>query len=197
MKLMTCIFGTLLAASATAANASEYGCKVLLCLANPDGPRAVSECVPPINQLFHELARGRAFPTCEFASAPGVSGGPSWAQQGLSYYDVCPAGTTALSAGSYAIQGAAVPSSWSTTLFTGIGEGDGLSPGSGSGYVGLARKVCVGNKVTDTWISTGSGQDMSTVQASVFDRVVQLDPQGSPNVIDVYVNAAMYRRLRW
>ena len=198
MKPMTCLLGALLAGSALVANASEYGCTVLLCLANPNGPRAVADCVPPVNKLFHDLARGRAFPTCDLASAPGAAGGISWAQRGSSYYDICPAGTTALDAGSYAIQGGATPLSWgSATLYTGIGEGDGLSPGSGSGAVALSSKVCVGRKVTDIWITTGSGQDMDSVPATVFDRVVLLDPQGSPNIIDVYVNAVLYSRVRW
>lgn len=54
---------------ANSANASEYGCKVVLCLSNPNGPRAVSECNPPINQLERDLAKGRSFPTCEEAGS--------------------------------------------------------------------------------------------------------------------------------
>lgn len=45
--------------------ASDYGCKVLFCLANPAGPEAVSECVPPIERLYSDLADGDPFPTCE------------------------------------------------------------------------------------------------------------------------------------
>lgn len=30
----------------------RWGCEVLLCLANPNGPRAVSECRPPIDKLL-------------------------------------------------------------------------------------------------------------------------------------------------
>ena len=191
MKFRTLAFGALLAGSAMAANASDYGCKVLLCLANPNGPKAVSECVPPINQLFRDLARGRAFPTCDLASAPGGPGGRSWAQQNFSYYDVCPSGTTALSSGLYAVQGSA------TLVYRGIGEGDGMSPGSGDDYTPLPGKVCVGNKVGDTYVSMGSGDDYSSYAAGVYDRVVMLDPAGSPNIIDVYVDSALYRRVRW
>ena len=49
--------------------ASDYGCRVLLCLANPDGPTAVAMCIPPITQLWRDLARvpPRPFPTCDEA----------------------------------------------------------------------------------------------------------------------------------
>lgn len=48
------------------------GCLVLLCLAAPSW-RAIPQCVPPITQLWRDLARGRAFPSC------GMSGGANTA----------------------------------------------------------------------------------------------------------------------
>src|SRR5205814_2149317 len=48
----------------------DWGCEVLLCLANPNGPTAVAPCVPPIRRLWRELARGHAFPTCAMATGP-------------------------------------------------------------------------------------------------------------------------------
>ena len=187
MKLRTLALGTLLAGSAMAANASDYGCKVLLCLANPNGPKAVSECVPPINQLFRDLARGRAFPTCDLASAPNnPGGGRSWAQQGISYYDPCPEGTSELPRGQFAVQGYDA-----NTYYTGIGDGSDVIPSSDSAMPG---KVCVGNRVG--WTSVGSRFD-DYITAGVYDRVVMMDAQGSPNIIDVYVNSQLYRRVRW
>jgi len=53
------------------------GCPVLLCLAAPSW-RAIPECVPPIQQLFRDLARSRAFPTCAMAGA-GNSASHAWA----------------------------------------------------------------------------------------------------------------------
>jgi hypothetical protein len=54
------------------------GCTVLLCLAAPSW-RAIPQCVPPIRQLFKDLARGRVFPSCGMA---GLGNGSShaWAQ---------------------------------------------------------------------------------------------------------------------
>jgi hypothetical protein len=43
------------------------GCTVLLCLAAPKWS-AIPQCVPPIRQLFHDLARGRSFPTCKMSN---------------------------------------------------------------------------------------------------------------------------------
>ena len=53
------------------------GCKVLLCLAAPSW-RSIPECVPTINQLHRDLARGKPFPTCSMASA-GNSANNDWA----------------------------------------------------------------------------------------------------------------------
>jgi hypothetical protein len=53
------------------------GCLVLLCLAAPSW-RAIPQCVPPVRQLFRDLARGRPFPTCAMAGA-GNAAGNRWA----------------------------------------------------------------------------------------------------------------------
>ena len=53
------------------------GCKVLLCLAAPSW-RSILECVPTINQLHRDLARGKPFPTCSMAGA-GNSANNAWA----------------------------------------------------------------------------------------------------------------------
>lgn len=52
--------------------ASDWGCQVLLCLSNPSGPEAVSQCVPPIERLWNELRHGHPFPSCD--TGPSGSG---------------------------------------------------------------------------------------------------------------------------
>nr|WP_260858771.1 hypothetical protein [Paraburkholderia sp. BCC1885] len=52
----------------TLAHADDWGCQVLLCLANPGGPEQYSECVPPIERLWSALRHGDPFPTCDFGS---------------------------------------------------------------------------------------------------------------------------------
>lgn len=170
-----------------AANASDYGCKVLLCLANPNGPTAVAECVDPINQLWDDLAHFRPFPTCEMS-------GDSYAKPGYSYYDQCPNGTSALSDGTYAVQGGS-PSPVQQ-VYAGIGEGDGVSGNWQSGGA-LPQKICVGNRLGQTITSIGSGEDSHTVPADVYDYVVAMDPQRSPRFIDVFVESTLFRRVRW
>ncbi len=54
---------------AVPAKASEWGCKVLLCLASPGSPTQYSACVPPIKKLWKHLAAGRSFPSCDFVEA--------------------------------------------------------------------------------------------------------------------------------
>ncbi len=62
--LLTLVTGLLLAPLPARA---VDGCVVLLCLAAPSW-RAIPQCVPPIRQLFRDLARGKSFPTCGMAS---------------------------------------------------------------------------------------------------------------------------------
>jgi hypothetical protein len=54
------------------------GCLVLLCLAAPNW-RAIPQCVPPIKQLFRDLARGKSFPSCSMAGA-GTRARHTWAR---------------------------------------------------------------------------------------------------------------------
>lgn len=57
---------------------TRWACEVALCMANPSGPMAVAECVPPIQKLQRELAKGHAYPVCPFvASGGGNTGGGS------------------------------------------------------------------------------------------------------------------------
>lgn len=48
--------------------ADDWGCQVLLCLADPRGPETESECKPPIKKLWKALAHGDAFPSCDFST---------------------------------------------------------------------------------------------------------------------------------
>ena len=50
---------------------TRWACEVALCMANPSGPMAVAECVPPIKKLQRELAKGRAYPVCPFVASGG------------------------------------------------------------------------------------------------------------------------------
>jgi hypothetical protein len=48
-----------------AADDDSDPCKIALCLANPNGPTAVAECVPPIKHLMKRLAQGKSVPQCD------------------------------------------------------------------------------------------------------------------------------------
>ena len=71
------------------AHAQDWGCQVLLCLANPGGPTQYAECVGPISRLGDALRRGQVFPTCRGASA-STSGtdGKFYRKHGYGFIDV-------------------------------------------------------------------------------------------------------------
>lgn len=52
------------------------GCKALLCFAAPSW-RDIPECVPTIQQVLHDMARGKPFPTCSMAG-PANSATHQW-----------------------------------------------------------------------------------------------------------------------
>lgn len=172
----------------SSAEASDYGCQVLLCLANPAGPMAVSACVPPISQLWRDLARTppRPFPTCDEAR-------PAVAIRNTSWYDPCPEGTVALEAGAYATLASDL---YALSPVIGIGTGDDLAPTIDSGPLS-SRKVCVSGprSQVSTWLGSVDGGSM--VMVTTYDRMVVMDPASSPRVIDVYVDGSLYRRVRW
>ncbi|HEY8097009.1 MAG TPA: hypothetical protein VIE65_13080 [Methylobacter sp.] len=73
------LIGTLFAFSGTA-QADDWGCQVLLCLANPKGAMAVTPCVPPIMKLLQEMAKPWSSfspPTCDMSSGSSSAGGGS------------------------------------------------------------------------------------------------------------------------
>lgn len=200
MNWKAVLFSSALLSVGTLAQASDYGCKVLMCLANPNGPKAVKECEPPIDRLWYDLARSNDFPSCDMAQGPN---GRSYAQLGTSYYDACPSGTTALSNGASAIQGlpAAAPNQliYQQSVYVGIGSGDSLAPDNSEFARPMPAKTCVGSLLGNILVEVGSGGETgyTTVNTNVYDRVVLMDPIGNPRLIDVFVDNQLYRRVRW
>ena len=195
------------AASAQAPNIPEpvhdWGCEVLLCLANPAGPTAVSECRPPIHKLWRHLAKGRAFPTCTMATGPE---GGSYARMGYSHYDPCPPGTTALDWGERAqlagpVGGAVPPSASnmpsgyvaaaSNQTYIGIGTGDGLAAPGQDGQP--PSKVCVGGYRGTRQVWTADGGE----GIAAYDMIFIAQAHASPRVIDVYIDNQFWQRVRW
>jgi hypothetical protein len=195
----------------TPAQASEHGCVCLLCLANPAGPMAVASCVADITQLFDDLIHLHPFPECEMS-------GNSNAQQGYSYYDACPSGTSALASGAYAIQGtpgqeySQVNSFFGgfggnggyvgENYYTGIGTGEGYNPfqmnsDSSSLFAQPTTKTCVGNQIGTTSIPVSNGDGSTYLQVGVYDNLVAMSPVSQPRYIDVFVDGQLYRRVRW
>lgn len=193
MKLKNVLFGVFIIGASGSAHASDYGCKVLLCLANPGGPTQFAECVPPISQLWDDLRNFRPFPTCDLASVPNSQGG-SYARQGTSYYDICPAGTTALAEQTYAIKNGAP-----NAAYLGIGSGDQLYPQSSDGSpIPMPVKTCVSGLTGTTNIPISNSEGWATwVPANVYSTVVPLQPLNTSRIIDVYIDGQIHNRVHW
>ncbi len=192
-KLLVSLF---IVGAASSAHASEYGCKVLLCLANPasnGGPKGVTECQPPINQLYHDLSKGRPFPTCDQADG---NDGSSYARQVYDPYDPCPAPLQPAALGSYVVQGQRKTSGGNAGMWGGDGlytlAGQPLVSGSQDSGYSTGARACVGNSVGA--YTVGSYDDSYTV--NVFDKVVW-QPAQNPQAIDVFIDNTWQQRVRW
>lgn len=75
----------LAALAAAPAHADDFGCKVLLCILNPQGWSSVGACVPPVEQAFRMVARGKPWPQCPEAGSQG--------RIGYEKFKDCPEGT--------------------------------------------------------------------------------------------------------
>jgi len=74
-------------ASGAHAQDASFGCKVLLCAAaTAPGWSGIPYCVPVMQALFRQLAKGGGWPACPEGHASGL---------GYEPYQACPAGLTA------------------------------------------------------------------------------------------------------
>ncbi len=195
-RLWCLCFALVIGLSSYVASADQWGCEVLLCLSNPAGPTAVKECEPPIHRLWDHLWDGYEFPTCEMAKDGKSS---AYAKLGFNFFDPCPPRMRPLARVERAVQatmGGGMRAAWKSAsvsaVSTGIGDGERYS--FRNRYVRPMPLVCVGNQVGTT---SESPDGRSWFRVSVYDRVTILRPQASPRIIDVFINGALFRRVRW
>ncbi|MDN7842677.1 hypothetical protein [Burkholderia multivorans] len=151
--LVALSLATTLSAMPALAHADDWGCQVLLCLANPGGPEQYSACVPPIEKLWTALRHGHPFPVCDF-SAGLASLSPEVRD--------------------------AIPAAWNANLGAGTGA---YNTWAGSGYCredllywggpeqsmplcrafGAINVVIDGTLYTRVWWGTGGGAGNSTI----------------------------------
>lgn len=204
--------------SSSAAKADDWGCEVVMCLANPAGPMAASACVPPITRLFAALSKKKPdpFPTC--ASANGAAA----AQQGFNYFDACPSGSTALPSGSKAVQVsravyaelarqareitalsnspifAMQATAYSNTAAAGGAGWDKVKSGIGTGE-GIAvspaegGKVCVSGALGPVYLPDND----QFVEVPAYEKVTTLERAATPRYIDVFVDGKQFTRVRF
>lgn len=177
----------------------QWGCKVVLCLANPAGPMSAAACVPPITALWQALSKAPPdpFPTCDQAKASGT-----YAALANTYYKQCPAPLTPLAAGVMAVLATPAQIAGNNYFYggnepvlTGIGDGSGSSPQTNIGDSGgtpMPPLVCVGKQVGTTITSTGSGEDETSTSANAYDQIVLIPADPSSLLVNVYVQNALF-----
>jgi hypothetical protein len=182
---------------------SNWGCEVLVCLSDRRGPMTETACRQPIQRLYRALFRWRPqpFPVCIMASGSDARTSGNYAEVGPpSYYDACPAGTTALPEGQVAMYAGSVQvnsTAPAVTYVRGIGEGAGYYPGMGGDNGGaMPQKVCVGGSNGTTTYTVGTGDNSDTVTVPTYSNIALIDPAGDTFTINVYTNGQLFRTIR-
>ncbi|MDP9902438.1 hypothetical protein [Variovorax ginsengisoli] len=188
------------------AHADDYGCKVLLCLADPAGPMAQNECRPPIRRFIEGQSKHPKdpFPTCE-------EGAPAMMRPGMRMFDACPEGTDTLAADRMALQLTPTVFAQLTQaqrpgrpIILGSGPGIQLPEGMviqrGIGEGGQINepqrdKVCVGQRLGLMMVNAGAEQPPWQVEA--FEQITTMAPAASPRVVDIYISGKLYRSTRY
>ena len=171
---------------------NDYGCKVLLCLADPQGPKTQTECRPPINRLERDLRRGRPFPTCNMGSASRSN----YARYRVGSADPCPVGTRALAADLKAMSDGSnstppVTPHGQPTAYTALPPGNVVE--ANYGIFGLSlQQVCVGNARGSRYVWLNG----DTESVPVYDRVFVGRGQSS-RAVDVVIDNKLWHTVHF
>lgn len=172
----------------------EWGCKVLLCLADPRGPKTEPECRPPIDRLYEELrSRHPHFPTCPMA------GDGNYARALLDPFDPCSLAGEGLTDApeGYVAEGRRVevrPGRYRTEITKSPRMNTaGRDRGDDSTF---ATKACVKDPQGIYRWSEGWGDSAVDHTARLYGTVLWLEPQGS-RAIDVFIDGTLWRRVRY
>jgi len=173
----------------------RWGCEVLLCLANPNGPKAVSECHPPIDRLFKCLSKRHP---CKFPKCPMAGDGNYAAQDNKSAFDPCSLYGMEDAPEGYVGQGkksgrkikaeSRYRYNWGGDHYFSGDEG-------GGGYWG-GSKACVRNYVGTDYIEYYSNGDYESRPVRYYEEVMW-QPEKSRRVINVFVDGNLYQRVHW
>lgn len=176
---------------ATPAQAND-DCTIVLCLLNPEGPRAEQTvCRPAIDKFFRDLARGRrGWPHCE---GSGVD-----LQFVNSPFDPCPDGLVEAQAGAWVAQGKPRrrERSWFVQNAQDFEMTKAPRQSVGPELPFGAPLACVGKQVGVYSNYSGRRYDGEEETIFVYDRVEWQQPQ-SANAFDVIQNGQFVRRMHW
>lgn len=184
-----------LACAATAQAQSNYGCTVLLCLANPAGPTAAPACVPSITQLWWDLSHFRGFPSCVMAGNAATHTGSYALQRSDPYLD-CPTGSSMLPSGSYSqgigtSQGQLDYAAAAGFMATSVGDPNTIFVNPGDP---IPLKTCGGN-----YQGQGAYWDSNYgwTTRPIYGTLTQVGLATTPNIVDVYLNGTISKSIRW
>jgi len=193
---------------ASAVSASDHGCRVLMCISNPAGPTAVSECVPTIDKLKSDMAKpGFSFPKCEEAESGGSRAVPS-----SSRYELCPDGFVELPRGVVALKDADYKKAvnppkyitaklhgersgfleWNYSMYF-ISKGD---DGDNTDYIicgkGGSGSIDIAKSYTDR---EGDIRHRVYENAVIYEEIALAKAIRASMVVDVYIDNKLYQRI--
>ncbi|PZQ77008.1 MAG: hypothetical protein DI563_05385 [Variovorax paradoxus] len=191
-----------------AVHADDYGCRVMLCLSNPNGPMAEQQCQPPIQKFLEGQAKE---PKDPFPSCPEAA--PSTMTPFVRPYDKCPAGTTTLGESIEVLQ--LSPAQFKDMQKNAIRLGNYIDLGDNGewpvGIVGIGEgdmttrsqqqnKICVSNPLGTLKFKRGSSSVDGNAEYKsyqVYEKAATIAPADKPRVVDIYIDGSLYRSVRY
>lgn len=196
------------------------GCRIVLCLANPKGPMAESECRQDIKELFYQRTRPHPdIPSCKEAEKSGT-----YYKFRDDHYQFCPAGYTdsrsiggltgkdifvldGQEAASLPKQNNSTGNIWlnqtgknnQTTTYLQALSQYANDPAIGRGTSGgRTRLACVAGSVTSSRVCLEWSDHQCSRYGTIhqYSKVARNNYKQSPQVADVYVNSKIWHRTR-
>lgn len=172
----------------------ESGCRLVLCLANPNGPMSAVECIQDVQELYHQWEKGNPAPPCQEAKDLGT-----YYTRRNDHYQLCPAGTTDSRnlnlTNTYIVdQNTRIKSA---PLHQYLNNPASAESGRNSKDDEATALACVGGEHrTKTFCRSGSGDDCDWVTVHIYQNVAWRPYKASPHVADVYIDNKIFHRAR-
>lgn len=165
----------------------RWGCEILLCMSNPAGPKAVAECVPPIDRLYREMHKKHfKWPHCPQAGAG------NYVRPVRDPYDPCGAAGLADAPVGWIAEGRDRNRLTQARRYNAAGAYDAETGSWGA--KACVQAPAVGRYYTTHCTGSWPDEECRRIPVTLYSRVEWM-PQKAPTAFDVYIDGKLFHRV--